>query len=86
MEMDYLSRKSLSKYLMDMIDFIRHDINNFINDMWQKYRATLQNYKATSLPEWSANVSPGIQVILMKLKAIMSRKNFTSRYPWKRPI
>ena len=45
----------------------------------------LQNYKATSLPESSANVSPGIQAILMKLKAIMSRKNFTSRYPWKRP-
>jgi hypothetical protein len=43
----------------------------------------LQNYKATSLPESSANVSPGIQAILMKLKAIMSRKNFTSRYPWK---
>ena len=29
--MDYFSRKSLSKYLMDMIDFNKHDINIFIN-------------------------------------------------------
>jgi len=35
--MDYYSRKSLSKYLTDMIDFNKHDINIFINDMWQKY-------------------------------------------------
>jgi hypothetical protein len=46
------SRKSLSKYLMDMIDFNKHDINIYINDTWQKYagkigrhRATLQDYK-----------------------------------------
>ena len=35
--MDYFSRKSLSKYLMDTIDFNKHDIDMFINDMWQKY-------------------------------------------------
>jgi hypothetical protein len=30
--MDYFSRKSLSKYLMDAIDFNEYDINIFIND------------------------------------------------------
>ena len=28
---------SLSKYLMDTIDFNKHDIDIFINDTWQKY-------------------------------------------------
>jgi hypothetical protein len=35
--MDYFSRKSLSKYLMNTIDFKKQDINIFINDTWQKY-------------------------------------------------
>jgi hypothetical protein len=35
--MDYFSRKSLSKNLMDTIDFNKHDINIFINNTWQKY-------------------------------------------------
>ena len=37
--MDYFPRKSLSKYLMDMIDFNKHvhDIDIFINDKWRKY-------------------------------------------------
>jgi hypothetical protein len=35
--MDYFSRKSLSKYLMDKIDFNTYDIDIFINDTWQKY-------------------------------------------------
>jgi len=35
--MNYFSRKSLSKYLMNMIDFNKHDNDFFINDMWQKY-------------------------------------------------
>jgi len=35
--MNYFSRKSLSKYLMDTIDFNKHDVDIFINDMWQKY-------------------------------------------------
>ena len=35
--MVYFSRKSLSKYLMDVIDFNKHDINIFIYDTWQKY-------------------------------------------------
>jgi hypothetical protein len=35
--MDCISRKSLSKYLMDMIDFNKHDIDIFMNDTWQKY-------------------------------------------------
>ena len=32
----YFSRKSLSKYLMDTIDFNKHDIDIFINETWQK--------------------------------------------------
>ena len=40
-EMDYFSRKSLSKYLMNMIDFNKHCINFFINDMWQKYASDM---------------------------------------------
>jgi hypothetical protein len=28
--MDYFSRKSLSKYLMNTIDFNKHDVNIFI--------------------------------------------------------
>jgi hypothetical protein len=37
--MDYFPRKSLSKYLMDKIDFNKHvhDIDIFINDKWRKY-------------------------------------------------
>ena len=38
--MDYLPRKSLSKYLItDMMDFNKnmHDIDIFINDKWRKY-------------------------------------------------
>jgi hypothetical protein len=35
-DMDYFSRKLLSKYLMNTIDFNKHDINIFINDTWQK--------------------------------------------------
>jgi hypothetical protein len=35
--MDCFPRKSLSKYLTDMIDFNKHDINIFINDKWRKY-------------------------------------------------
>ena len=37
--MVYFPRESLSKYLMDMIDFNKHlhDIDIFINDKWRKY-------------------------------------------------
>jgi hypothetical protein len=35
--MDYFSRKSLSKYLMNNIEFNKHDVDIFINGMWQKY-------------------------------------------------
>ena len=48
--MDYFSRKSLSKYLMNTIEFNKHDVDIFINGTWQKYagnNVTLQNYKAT---------------------------------------
>ena len=39
--MDYFPRKSLSKYLTDMIDFNKHvhDIDIFINDKWRKYES-----------------------------------------------
>jgi hypothetical protein len=47
--MDYFSRKSLSKHLMDTIDFNKHDIDISIKDMWQKknMQTIVQNYKAT---------------------------------------
>jgi hypothetical protein len=52
--MDYFSRKSLSKYFMNTIDFSKHDIGTFIKDTWQKYagatyayRTIIQNYKST---------------------------------------
>ena len=37
--MDFFPKKSLSKYLMDTIDFNKHvhDIDIFINDKWRKY-------------------------------------------------
>jgi hypothetical protein len=36
--MDYFSRKSLSKYLINTIDFNKHDADIFINyGTWQKY-------------------------------------------------
>ena len=35
--MNYLSRKSLLKNLKDMINFNKHDIDIFINDMWRRY-------------------------------------------------
>jgi hypothetical protein len=44
--MDYFSRKSLSKYLMNTIDFNKYDVDIFINGTWQ-HRVTLQNYKTT---------------------------------------
>jgi hypothetical protein len=39
--MDYFSRKSLSKYLMNTIDFNKHDVDIFINDTWQKYAGNI---------------------------------------------
>jgi hypothetical protein len=52
--MDYIPRKSLSKYLTYTIDFNKHvhDIDIFINDKWRKYAGgdigrLFQNYKAT---------------------------------------
>jgi len=35
--MDYFSRKSLSKYLINTIDFNKRNIEIFINDTRQKY-------------------------------------------------
>ena len=35
------SRKSLSKYLMNTLDFIKHDVDIFINGMWQKYAGNI---------------------------------------------
>jgi hypothetical protein len=39
--MDYFSRKSLSKYLMNTIEFHKHDIKIFINGTWQKYAGNI---------------------------------------------
>ena len=35
--MDYFSRKSLSKYLMNNIELNKHDVDIFINGTRQKY-------------------------------------------------
>jgi hypothetical protein len=39
--MDYFSRKSLPKYLMNSIDFNKHDVYIFINGTWQKYTGNI---------------------------------------------
>jgi hypothetical protein len=39
--MDYFSRKSLSKYLMNT-DFDKHDVDIFINGTWQKYAGNIE--------------------------------------------
>ena len=39
--MDYFSRKSLSKYLMNTIDFIENDVDIFINGTWQQYAGSI---------------------------------------------
>ena len=44
--MDYFSRKSFSKYLMNMIDFNKQDIDIFIRQKYAGDIETLQNYKA----------------------------------------
>jgi hypothetical protein len=33
--------KSLSKYLMNTIDFNKHDVDIFINGTWQKYAGNI---------------------------------------------
>ena len=39
--MDYFSRESLSKYLMNTIEFHKHDVDIFINGTWQKYAGNI---------------------------------------------
>jgi hypothetical protein len=39
--MDYFSRKSLSKYLTNTIAFNKHDVDIFINGVWQKYAGNI---------------------------------------------
>ena len=39
--MDYFSRKSLSKYLMNTIEINKHDVDIFINGTWQKYAGNI---------------------------------------------
>ena len=39
--MDYFARMSLSKYLMNTIDFNKHDVDIFINGTWQKYAGNI---------------------------------------------
>ena len=44
--MDYFSRKSLSKYLMNTLEeFHKHDVDIFINGTWQKYAGNI--YRVT---------------------------------------
>jgi hypothetical protein len=40
--MDYFSRKSLSKFLMNTIDFNKHDFDIFINDTLEKYAGDIR--------------------------------------------
>ena len=50
--MDYFSRKSLSKYLMNTTEFNKHDVDIFIIDMWQKYAGNIGRlFKITRLLE-----------------------------------
>jgi hypothetical protein len=50
--MDYFSRKPLSKYLMNIIDFNKHDVDIFINVTWQKYAGNIGRlFKITRLLE-----------------------------------
>ena len=50
--MDYFSRKSLSKYLMNNIEFNKHDVDIFINGTWQKYASNIGRlFKITRLLE-----------------------------------
>jgi hypothetical protein len=48
--MDYFSRKSLSKYLMNNIEFNKHDVDIFINGTWQKYAGNIGRlFKITTM-------------------------------------
>ena len=38
----YMKRKSLSKYLINTIDFNTHDIEIFIDNTWQKYEGNIR--------------------------------------------
>jgi hypothetical protein len=50
--MDYFSTKSLSKYLMNNIEFNKHDVDIFINGTWQKYAGNIGRlFKITRLLE-----------------------------------
>ena len=50
--MDYFSRKSLSKYLMNTIEFNKHDVDIFTNGTWQKYAGNIGRlFKITRLLE-----------------------------------
>jgi hypothetical protein len=50
--MDYFSRKSLSKYLMNNIKFNKHDVDIFINGTWKKYVGNIGRlFKITRLLE-----------------------------------
>jgi hypothetical protein len=62
--MDYFSRKSLSKYLMNTIDFNKHDVSIFINGTWQKYAGNigwllkLQDYLNFAFDQLEIEVNP----------------------------
>ena len=69
------SRKSLSKYLTDLIDFNKHDNDIFINDTGDSSKlqgnlnfasdqreSEVNLHKATSLPESPSNVRPGYSI------------------------
>jgi hypothetical protein len=52
--MDYFARMSLSKYLMNNIEFNIHNVDIFINGTWQKYAGNIhvgRLFKITRLLE-----------------------------------
>jgi hypothetical protein len=59
--MDYFSRKSLSKYLMNTIDFNEHDVDIFINGTWLKYAGNIGSpfsVAAESMQKMGRQTSP----------------------------
>jgi hypothetical protein len=70
--MDCFPRKSLSKYLTDMIDFNKHDINIFINDKWRKYvggdSSKLQDDLNFAFDQWRMQSQPsqGARIALQR--------------------
>ena len=82
--MDYISRKSLSKYLMDAIEFNKHDINIFMNEKYAGVIDIGQHFKITRRLElrcWPARkLSQPPQGSLPELPSNVSPELFILKY------